>query len=75
MTYRAHCLGVRLRRALKKRRRYPLISGEQYSYSSIEVRIDGQTFRDVGSLEYEPMFKPTGRAFPPGTVDMRRPRF
>jgi hypothetical protein len=53
LTYRAHCLGVRLRRALKKRPRYPLINGDSYSYSSVTITIGGQTFTEVGSIDYK----------------------
>jgi hypothetical protein len=52
MTYRAHCLGVRLRRALKKRARYPLINGQSYSWSSVEFTFNGQTFKGVAGIDY-----------------------
>jgi hypothetical protein len=52
LTYRAHCLGVRLRRALRKRPRYPLINGEYYSYSSLEIKFNGQTFKHVDHIAF-----------------------
>ena len=52
MTYRAHCLGVRLRRALKKRPRYPLINGERFSYSEVVIRIDGVEFKALDSINF-----------------------
>jgi hypothetical protein len=52
VTYRARCFGVRLRRAFRKRPRYPLINGQCYSYSSLEIKFNGQTFKGVTGIDY-----------------------
>jgi len=52
MTYRARCFGRRFRRAIKKRPRYPLINGQCYSYSSLEIKFNGQTFKQVDEISF-----------------------
>jgi hypothetical protein len=52
VTYRAHCFGRRLRKAIKRRPRYPLINGTRYSWSSIEILVNGQRVNGVASIDY-----------------------
>jgi hypothetical protein len=57
LTYRAHCLGVRLRRLVKRHRRR-LINGKRYAWSSVAITFNGQEFTALDSISYSESREP-----------------